>query len=369
MLRSTQLTVLMLVVVAALALTGCGTSTPTAAPATQAPTQAVTQAVAPTQAQPATQPPSPTQPILPTQPAATQPAQVTQANMTIGLAVHSDPAVDSFWAVVVKGAKDASATYGITLKSGGNSDPAQQAQLIQNYVAAKVDGIIVSMANPDALKDAIKSATDAKIPVITINSGESRSKEFGALMHIGQSENVAGQGAGSKFNDAGVKHLLCVVHEEANIGLEDRCAGAKTTFKGGKFEEFSVASTGVKDVAGTLKAIQNKLTADPSIDGILALNTTIAIAARDAAKAANAKVQIATFDLSPDVLTAIQNGDLLFAIDQQQYLQGYLPVVFLYLYKTNLNTVGGGLPVYTGPGFVTKDNAAAVISLSAKGTR
>ncbi len=301
--------------------------------------------------------------------APTQPAQVTQANLTIGLAVHSDPAVDTFWAVVVKGAKDASATYGITLKSGGNPDPKQQAQLIQNYVAAKVDGIVVSMANPDALKDAIKSATDAGIPVITINSGETKSKEFGALVHVGQSENVAGQGAGLQFNAAGVKHLICVVHEEANIGLEDRCAGAKATFTGGNFEEFSVASTGVKDVAGTLKAIQNKLTADKTIDGVLALNTTIAIAARDAAKAAGSSAKIATFDLSPDVLTAVENGEMLFAIDQQQYLQGYLPVVLLHLYKTNLNTVGGGLPVYTGPGFVTKDNAAAVKDLSAKGTR
>lgn len=304
------------------------------------------------------------------QPAAeTAPAQVTQANMTIGLAVHSDPAVDAFWSVVAKGSEDAAATYGITLKSGGNSDPKQQAQLIQNYVAAKVDGIIVSMANPDALKDAIKSATDAGIPVITINSGEGKSKEFGALVHVGQSEKVAGQGAGSQFNTAGVKHLICVVHEEANIGLQDRCAGAKETFTGGTFEEFSVASTGVKDVAGTLKAIQNKLTADNTIDGILTLNTTIAVAARDAAKAAGAGSKIATFDLSPDVLNALESGELLFAIDQQQYLQGYLPVVLLYLYKTNLNTVGGGLPVYTGPGFVTKDNAAAVKDLSAKGTR
>ncbi len=363
MLRFTKSIAFVLVVVALVVLAGCaGTPTPAATqpPAQQAPTQATapTQPAAPTQAQaPA-----------PTQAQATQPSQVTQANMTLGLAVHSDPAVDAFWGVVEKGAKDAAATYGITLNAGGNPDPAQQAQLIDNYVAAKVDGIIVSMANPDALKDSIEKAVAAGIPVITINSGESRSKEFGALVHLGQSENVAGQGAGGKLNDAGAKHLICVVHEEANIGLEDRCAGAKSVFKG-QFEEFSVASTGVKDVAGTLKALQDKLTADTSIDGILALNPTIGIAARDAAKAAGSSAQIATFDLSPDVLTALENGEMLFAIDQQQYVQGYLPVVLLSLYKTNLNTVGGGLPVYTGPGFVTKDNAAAVKDLSAKGTR
>lgn len=301
-------------------------------------------------------------------PAATQPAQVTQANLTFGLAVHSDPATDSFWGVVVKGAKDASATYGITLKSGGSGDPAQQAQLIQNYVAAKVDGIIVSMANPDALKDAIKKATDAGIPVITINSGASRSKEFGALAHVGQTERVAGQGAGDKFTQAGLKNVLCVVHEEANVGLEDRCAGLKDTFKG-TVQNFSVASTGTKDVKGTLTALQNKLTADKTIDGILTLNPTIAIAARDAIKATSGSQKLATFDLSPDVIDAINNGEILFAIDQQQYLQGYLPVVMLYLYKTNLNTVGGGQTVLTGPGFVDKSNASQVKALSAKGTR
>ena len=368
MLRRTRL-VALLFVVFALALTSCATPpTPTAAPSQPPAQQAPTQAQSPTQAPAPTQAQAPTQASAPTQaPAATQ-TQVTQANMTIGLAVHADPAVDAFWGVVEKGAKDAAATYGITLKAGGNSDPAQQAQLIDNYVAAKVDGIIVSMANPDALKDSIEKAVAAGIPVITINSGESRSKEFGALVHVGQSENVAGQGAGSKFNDAGAKHLICVVHEEANVGLEDRCAGAKSTFKG-QFEEFSVASTGVKDVAGTLKALQDKLTADKSIDAILTLNPTIAVAARDAAKATGSSAKIATFDLSPDVLTALENGEMIFAIDQQQYLQGYLPIVFLYLYKTNLNTVGGGLPLLTGPGFVTKDTAATVKDLSAKGTR
>ncbi len=305
------------------------------------------------------------------QPQAQATAQATpgaQAKMTLGLAVHADPAVDQFWSVVVKGFKDASAANGITAITNGSSDPKQQAQLVQNYVAQKVDGIVVSMANPDALKDAIKMATDAGIPVITINSGADRSKEFGALAHVGQSERVAGQGAGDKFNTAGLKNVLCVVHEEANIGLQDRCAGLKDNFKG-TITNFSVASTGVKDVKGTLTAIQNKLTADPTIDGILTLNPTIATAARDAIKAAGGSQKLATFDLSPDVIDAINSGDILFAIDQQQYLQGYLPVVMLYLYKTNLNTVGGGQPVLTGPGFVDKTNASKVKDLAAKGTR
>ena len=294
--------------------------------------------------------------------------QVTQADLVFGMSVHSNPAEDAFWGVVEKGAKDAAATFGVTLKSGGNSDPVAQAQLVEDFIGAKVDGIFVSLANPDALKDAVNKAVNAGIPVITINSGLDVYKELGALTHIGQTEFVAGQGAGEQFSAAGAKKALCVIHEEGNIGLEERCDGLKDTLSG-EVVRFNVATTGVRDVAGTVAAIQNKLIADSAIDAILTLNPVIAMAARDAIKAAGGSQKLATFDLSPDVLAAIEGGEMLFAVDQQQYLQGYLPVVLLYLYNTNLNTVGGGLPVLTGPGFVNQSNAAAVKDLSAKGTR
>jgi len=294
--------------------------------------------------------------------------QVTQADLIFGMAVHANPAEDAFWAVVEKGAQDAAATYGVELRSGGNSDPVAQAQLVEDFIGAGVDGIFVSLANPDALRDAITRATDAGIPVITINSGVDVYKELGALTHIGQTEFVAGQGAGEQFSTAGATKVLCVIHEEGNIGLEQRCDGLADT-SGGEVERFNVATTGVRDVAGTVSSIQNKLISDADIDAILTLNPVIATAARDAIAAAGGSQMLATFDLSPDVLAAIEAGEMLFAVDQQQYLQGYLPVVLLYLYNTNLNTVGGGLPVLTGPGFVDQSNAAAVKDLSAQGTR
>ena len=126
---------------------------------------------------------------------------------------------------------------------------------------------------------------------------------------------------------------------------------------------------GVSDVSTTLTEIQSKLESDNSIDAVLALNPDIAMAARDAVQGANSEAKVATFDLSGDVVKAIEDGSILFAVDQQQYLQGYLPVVFLTLNKTNLNTVGGGLPVLTGPGFVTKENAAEIEKLAEAGTR
>lgn len=297
-----------------------------------------------------------------------QEPQVTQTGYVIGLAVHENPAESSFWGVVETGAKDAAAAMGVELKSGGSNDPSVQAQLIETYIADGVNGIIVSLANPDAMKDAVLKATNAGIPVITINSGVDIYRELGALTHVGQTEFVAGQGAGLQFNDAGATKVLCVIHEEGNIGLEERCDGLADTF-GGETVRFNVATTGVRDIAGTLASIQDKLIADGDIDAILTLNPNIADAAMQAIEAAGGSQKLATFDLSPDVLEAIMAGKMMFAIDQQQYLQGYLPVVFLYLYNANANTVGGGLPVLTGPGIVDASNAEAVKDLSAAGTR
>lgn len=324
-------------------------------------------ACAPQPAQP-TQPPAPTSAAEGKPTVATEPTQVTQSKMVLGLAVHSNPAEDQFWAVVEKGARDAAAVYGIELKSGGNPDPAAQAQLVEDYVAANVDGIIVSLSHPDALRDAVKKAVDAGIPVISINSGVDVYKEMGAIAYVGQTEFIAGQGAGEEFNKIGAKKVLIVFHEEGNVGLEQRAEGVADTFEG-TVERLNAASTGVRDIAGTLSAIQNKLIATPDIDVVLTLNATVAVAAVDAVKAAGGDQKVATFDVGPDALEAIIAGDMLFAIDQQQYLQGYLPVIFLYLYNTNLNTIGGGQPVLTGPGIIDQSNAAAVKDLAAQGTR
>jgi simple sugar transport system substrate-binding protein len=299
--------------------------------------------------------------------AAPEEAQVAQSGLTFGVAHHANPG-DSFWGVVERGAADAAAAMGAEVLIGGSGDPTEQAQLIESYTTTGVDGIVVSLANPDALTDAITAAVDAGIPVITMNSGVDQWKALGAINHVGQTEFVAGQGAGEKLTEAGAAKVLCVQHEEGNVGLEERCSGLEDTF-GGEVERFNVATTGTADIAGTEASIQDKLISDSSIDAILALNPDIAIAARNAIAAAGAEVQMATFDLSPDVLSAIEAGEILFAIDQQQYLQGYLPIVFLHLYNTNANVVGGGLPVLTGPGFVDASNAADVKALADAGTR
>jgi simple sugar transport system substrate-binding protein len=299
-------------------------------------------------------------------PASKDDVSLTQGqDATIAVITHGSG--DSFWAVAKKGAEDGAKQMGVTLKySESANDPQKQAQLIDAAVTEKVDGLAVSAPNPDAIRDSLQKASDAGIPFITLNSGAEDYEALGALTHVGQTETVAGEGAGAKLKEDGASgKLLCVIHEQANIGLNQRCDGAKEGF--GEVENLQVK--GVDDIQTTLTEIQSKLQSDDAIGAVLTLNPDIAVAARDAIAGASSDAKLATFDLSGDVVKAIQDGEMDFAVDQQQYLQGYLPVVFLSLYKNNLNTVGGGQPVLTGPGFVTKDNAAEVAKLAEAGTR
>jgi simple sugar transport system substrate-binding protein len=286
-------------------------------------------------------------------------------DLTIAVITHGDGG--SFWSVAKKGAEDAAKDLGVTLKySESNNDAQAQAQMIEAAVTEKVDGLAVSAPDAQAISSAVKSAVDAGIPVITLNSGLSDYQSLGAMTHVGQTEGLAGEAAGKRLADQGKTKLLCIIHEQGNVGLEERCEGAKKGF-GGDVENMQVKGTA--DVSTTLTEIQSKLQSDDSFDAVLALNPDIAVAARDAVKGAGSDATLATFDLSGDVISSIADGSIEFAVDQQQYLQGYLPVQMLMLYKRNLSTVGGGQPVLTGPGFVTQDNASQVQELAENGLR
>lgn len=272
---------------------------------------------------------------------------------------------DAFWDRVKSGAERAGKDYGVKVDYNGDADPAKQSQLIDNAVAQKVNGIVVSMANPDGLETSIKKAVAAGIPVVTINSGIERYKEFGAITHVGQSEQIAGEAVGERLKKEGLKNVLCVIHEAGNVGLETRCKAAADK-AGGKVTNIQVDGTNDAEVKSTLKS---KLQSDKSVDGVLTLGGQFAIDAMGAVDESGSKAKVATFDLSEDVIKAIQDDKILFAVDQQPYVQGYLGVSVLYLKDINGNDVGGGEPVYSGPAFITKDNADAVLKFAQNGTR
>ena len=219
--------------------------------------------------------------------------------------------------------------------------------MIEAAVTEKVDGLAVSAPDPEAISSAVRQAVDAGIPV---DHAQLRPRLLPGPRRAHARRPDRGPGGRGGRQGArrtkGAKKLLCIIHEQGNIGLNDRCDGAKKGF-GGDVENMQVKGT--SDIQTSLTEIQSKLQADESFDAVLALNPDIAIAARDAVKGASSKATLATFDLSGDVIKGVAAGDILFAVDQQQYLQGYLPVQMLMLYKRNLSTVGGGQPVLTGP--------------------
>jgi simple sugar transport system substrate-binding protein len=287
------------------------------------------------------------------------------SGLKFAMVTHSDEG--SFWSVVKKGAEQAAKDAGVELTwSPSNNDPQKEAQLIDAAVSQKVDGLAVSVPNASAIRGALSKAKAAGIPIVTLNSGAEDFKELGAITHVGQTEKIAGVAAGQKLKAAGVKKVLCVIHEQNNIGLQQRCDGVKQGF-GGTVTNLQVKGTA--DIATTQTEVRSKLQADKSFDGVIALNPDIATAVQTAINGASSDAKLATFDLSPSVLKDISAGNVLFAVDQQQYLQGYLPVVFLKLFRQNANTVGGGQPVLTGPGFVEKSNVSTVEKLAEAGTR
>ncbi|MFN8418577.1 MAG: sugar ABC transporter substrate-binding protein [Anaerolineae bacterium] len=280
-------------------------------------------------------------------------------------------ASDPFWSVVKRGVDQAATDMRVTTEyqAPGTFDMVAMAQLIDAAVASQPDGLVVSVPDADALGPSIKAAVAAGIPVISINSGSDVAADLGVLAHIGQTEYEAGKGAGDRMAAAGAKNALCVNQEVGNVGLDLRCQGFTDamTAAGAKV---AVLAVDLADPTGAQNKISAALSADATVDSILTLGPTGAAPALAALTDGGqlGKILLATFDLSPDVLAAVRDGNMLFAIDQQQYTQGYLAIVYMTLYLENLNTPGNIL-IPTGPGFVTKDTAARVIDLAAAGTR
>ena len=267
---------------------------------------------------------------------------------------------DPFWPVVEKGGRDAAAAVGATLEYNFDvsGDMAAMAALIEAAAASNPDGIIVSLPDADALGPAIKAAVADGIPVVTMNSGLESSKELGALMHVGQPERLAGEAAGGRAKAEGVTNGLCLNQEAFNTALVDRCEGYFAGL-GGDLNMIDVSNDPAQIETRTAAALQ----ADASIDGVLAVGPHVCEAAIKAIEAVGADVHLACFDLSPGVMDMIENGQASFTIDQQQRLQGYMPVIVLHLYNNHAGLLPGN-NIASGPGFVDKSNAAAVKELA-----
>ncbi|MCO6187691.1 sugar ABC transporter substrate-binding protein [Rhizobium sp. L1K21] len=272
---------------------------------------------------------------------------------------------DPFWSVVKNGVAKAGEDTGanVDFRSPETFDMVAMSQLIDAAVNQEPDGLVVSIPDADALGPAIERAVAAGIPVISMNSGSDVSKKLGALLHVGQDEFDAGKAAGEKLAEMGGKKAICVNQEVGNVSLDQRCAGFSEGFGG----DVSVLPT-TNDPSEIESKVSAALASDEAIDTVMALGAaTAGEPSVAAAKASGRKVNVASFDLSASFLQSVVDGDAAFAIDQQQFLQGYLPVVFLALNAEYGLMPGGNVP--SGPNLITADKAAQVIDLSAKGIR
>ncbi len=289
------------------------------------------------------------------------------APIKVAVVTHGD--TGSFWSVFKKGvdqaAKDLKPRGVSVTQVYANNDVAKQVAGLNAAIAAGAKVIATSVPDASALKDPLTNASKKGIEIITVNSGLGAFDTLPTYeVHVGQTEDVAGRGAGKQFKAAGVKKVLVVIHEASNSGLTQRAAGVKSVLGGAGVKILTIPNA-KSDIPGTKAKVQAAMRADKSLKGFLGLDPDVTIPCLDVLPKGT---KAGTFDVGGSI-KEIQKGRMLFAIDQQQYLQGYLPVVFAVLYSTNLNTVGNGEPVLTGPGIINKANAARVAALAAKGTR
>ncbi|MGW6063120.1 sugar ABC transporter substrate-binding protein [Streptomyces sp. NPDC055189] len=289
---------------------------------------------------------------------------VNTPRLKIAMITHSGEG-DTFWDIVQSGAKQAARKDNVEFLYSADKEAKGQAELVQSAIDKKVDGIVVTLAKPEAMKAVLGKAEDAGIPVVTINSGGEFSAGFGALSHIGQDESVAGEAVGDELNKRGKKKALCVIHEQGNVSLEQRCTGVKKTFEG-SVENLNVQGT---DAPGSQSSISAKLQATKDIDSVVTLGAPIAAYSVKAKEDSGSKAEVDTFDLNAEVVKRLKAKEVGFAVDQQPYLQGYLAIDELWLYKTNANVLGGGKPVLTGPAIVTEKDVPELEKYTARGTR
>jgi simple sugar transport system substrate-binding protein len=294
----------------------------------------------------------------------TKSTETSGKRLKISVITHA-AAGDTFWDIVRKGAEAAAKKSNVDLQFVSDPDGTRQAQLVQQAIDAKVDGIAVTLSKADAMKDVVVKAQKAGIPVVAINGGVDLAKELG-ITFIGQEDYNAGKAVGEKLKAMGVQNPICIIHEQGNVGLESRCQAIIDVLPNTK--RLYVPGT---DMTQTKSQITAELQTQTDADAIVGTGAPYTVVAQKvvAELGKTKQVTVASFDLSSDVTQEIIDGKVAFTVDQQPYLQGYQAVDALWLYKNGLFKLGGGEPVATGPAFITKDNAAAVLDYAKEGIR
>src|SRR6476469_2927079 len=233
-------------------------------------------------------------------------AAATATTTKIAVVTHGD--TGSFWSVFKAGVdqatKDMKARGVNVTQAYANNDVSKQVSGINAAIASKVNVIATSVPDASALKDPLTKAASKGIQIITVNSGAGAFPDLKPFMvHVGQDEEIAGEGAGKQFNDAGAKSVVVGIHEASNSGLTDRAKGVKKTFKG--TTKTLVIPDAKADIPGTQAKIKAYFAANKGTDALLGLDPDVTVPAQQAAPAGT---KVGTFDVNPDVITGIKGG-------------------------------------------------------------
>jgi simple sugar transport system substrate-binding protein len=284
--------------------------------------------------------------------------------LTIAMVTHG-AASDAFWSQIQTGAQEAAAKDNVDFKYSGSGQVPEQSTFIQNAIDSKVDGIAVTLPDPAALGPVVQKARDAGIPVVAINAGDRDWQKYGALSFFGESEALAGEFVGTELNTLGAKHALCITHAQGQIQLEDRCSGTASKFSGTTENLFADGS----DIPTYVSTVSSKLKQDPSIDAVITLDASFAVAVQKQLEQDQSSAKIVTYAFNSDLIPLLQDGKVAFTIDQQPYLQGYMAVDSLWLYNRNKGVLGAEQPIATGPVVVDKNNIGELTQYISEGVR
>jgi simple sugar transport system substrate-binding protein len=284
--------------------------------------------------------------------------------LTFAMISHA-PEGDAFFDVIRKGAQDAAAKDNVEFKYSSSGQIPDQSTFIQNAIDSKVDGIAVSLPDATALGPVVRKAVAAGIPVVAFNAGDRDWQKTGALAFYGEPEVLAGEFAGTKLNEIGSKHALCVLQAQGQVQLEDRCSGIASKFRG-TTEKLYAQGT---DTPQYVSTISSKLQQDPTIDAVVTLGPALGVAVQRQLEQTGSTARVVTYAFNNDLIPLLQNGKVAFTIDQQPYLQGYLSIDSLWLYHKNKSVIGAQQSVPTGPVVIDQSNIGNILDAVKAGLR
>lgn len=290
------------------------------------------------------------------------------------LFVGNFPSSDPFGSIVIKGYEAGLATYGVSgeyrAPSAVTYVAADQVRLVEAAIAQKPDGLIVTDPAPDGLNTAIKKAVDAGIPVVLTNQGADQVDAVGALGYVGNDESGAGEVGGAALQETGAKKAVLLTLQPGVPVVDKRNEGFERGFKG----EITTVAIPLADAANTAKikaTLDAALLKDESIDSVFttgAIFNAPLIAERATLGARGESMHWASIDLGDPVVTALQDKKMDFAVDQQPYLQGFLPVQIISLYlRFGLTPAQKVTP--TGPSLITPSNVGTYATYAKEGVR